>query len=292
MSQNIKHKYSPLNIFICTHKPFKVPQYIETRPDIYKIITNNVSDPFPPTKLNLYRVDKMACDYGPEQNSCLNEWRMINAIYNMKVKAPYIGICHYRRYFMPDVIERLDMNVLTDSGYEMAIGQPVRFKDNLNGEYNNRTWWAYWHRLADYDFMESVVKKAYPELSETIDTVRECDYLYNSAMMILSRDDFNDWCEFSFDVYDLLMDAYGFKTDDDVLQYVMERKDEYAKPSLPYYNNPTQFKRLIGFGMERFATAVWLHEKRSDGTSILDHAAEIQWFMPKEEEIELPQKNK
>ena len=116
--------YSPITMFICTHKPFRVPPYIESHPEMYKIITN-CDDPFPPTKLDVLRVNRMKCDYTDKQNTCMNEWRMMNAIYHMKNKPHYIGIVHYRRYFEPSVIERINMDVLKESGYDMVRGQPV-----------------------------------------------------------------------------------------------------------------------------------------------------------------------
>ena len=276
--------YNPITMFICSHIPFRVPQFVNEHPEIYKIITN-CNDPFPPTKVDLLRVDKMKCDYGSDQNLCLNEWRMINAIYNMKYLPEYIGICHYRRYFDPGVISRINMKILEENGYEMVIGQPVIYKDVIKADHDSFTYYGYFHNYKDFLKLEETVKGMYPSLSDAFDEMKEQPYLYNSAMMILKRDDFMDLCEFNFSLYDELMKVYGFKNDQDALNYVGERKDEYVKPYNSYYDVTIQ-SRLIAFLIER-GTNVWLREKRDDGTRILDHAAEVQWFMPNEKEIKV-----
>ena len=284
MANKVKSKYNPLTIFISSHVPFRVPSYINEHPDTYKIITN-CDDPFPPTKLDLLRVNKMKCDYGPEQNKCLNEWRMINAIYNMKHLPEYIGICHYRRYFDPNVIDRLNMRVLEENGYEMVIGQPVRYMDALHEEHDSFSYYGYWHNYKDFLKLEEVVKRLYPTMADAFDEMKEQDYLYNSAMTILKRDDFIDLCEFNFSIYDELMKEYGFKNDEDAFNYVGEHLDEYVKPYNRYYDQNMQ-SRLISYLTER-SWNVWMREKRDDGTSLLDHAAEIQWFMPNEKDIKV-----
>ena len=274
-----------LTIFVCTHIPFRVPPYIEAHPEIYTIITNT-KDPFPPTKLTILRVDDMECDYGPEENMCLNEWRMVNAIYHMKELPKYIGICHYRRYFDPNVIPRLDMDVLTDSGYDMVIGQPVKYFDVLHEEHDTFTYYGYWHNYKDFLTYEKVMREQYPEMLEAFLEMKEQDYLYNSAMMILKRDDFIDLCKYTFSTYESMKKEFGIHNDKEALQYVLDRKDEYVKAHNPYYTAKVQ-SRLLSYGQERYGTNTWLRKKREDGTKILDKAAQIQWFMPNVKDISL-----
>lgn len=278
-------KNNPLTIFVCTHVPFRVPPYIEARPDIYTIITNS-RERFLPTKLRVLRVDNMQCDYGPEENLCLNEWRMINAIYHMKNLPEYIGICHYNRYFDPSVIERLDMKVLTDSGYDMVIGQPARYSDLLKEEYDTFTYYGYWHNYKDFLTYEKVIREQYPEMLEAFLEMKEQDYLYNSALMILKRDDFLNLCDYSFKTYESMKKEFGIHNDKEALQYVLDRKDEYVKPYNAYYTAEMQ-SRLLSYGQERYGTNTWLRKKREDGTKILDKAAEIQWYMLSKKDIGL-----
>ena len=65
-----------------------------------------------------------------------------------------------------------------------------------------------------------------------------------------------------------------------------DRQEEYIKPYNSYYDITMQ-ARLLSFGIERICTNTWLREKRDDGTCILDHAAQVQWFMPNENEIKV-----
>ena len=273
-------------MFICTHKPFRVPPYIEKSPELYRIITN-CDDPFPPTKLDILRVSKMKCDYTMDQKSCMNEWMMMNAIYHMKNKPKWIGIVHYRRYMEPSVIERINMNVMKDSGYEMVIGQPVIYKDVLHELHDSRSFYGYWHNIFDYEKAEKVVKDIYPSMSDAFDEMSEADRLYNSQICILERDDYDDLMEYSTGVFEGLFNEFGFSDDKGALEYVRKDIDRYVKPYNRYYDDVMQ-SRIIGYLAERVIYNTWLREKRyEDGTSILDHAAHVKWFYPNEKDIEI-----
>lgn len=226
----------------------------------------------------------MQCDYGPDENMCLNEWRMINAISHMKTLPEYIGICHYRRYFDPDVISRLDMDVLTDSGYEMVIGSPAVYHNLLREEHDTFTYYGYWHNYKDFLLYEKVIREQYPEMLDAFLEMKEQNYLYNSALMILKRDDFLNLCDYAFKAYESMKNEFGIHNDKDALQYVLDREDEYVKPYNPYYNAEMQ-SRILSYGMERYGTNTWIRKKREDGTKILDKAAEIQWIMPDNKDI-------
>ncbi len=279
-----KIAYNPLTMYVCSHIPFRVPNFVNEHPEIYKVITN-CDSPFPQMKTDLLRVDRMDCEYGKEQNRCLNEWRMINAVYNLKHIPEYVGICHYRRYFDPGVIERLDMRLMSHYDYDIVLGNPVKYDDVLHDEYDSFTFYGYWHNYKDFLVLEESIKTLYPEMSDAFDRMKKQEFLYNSAMMILPREEFIDLCDFVFSIYDDLMKRYGFKNDDDALKYVKEREDEYVRPYNKYYTAEVQ-SRLVGYLLER-ATNTWLQEKDEQGRTRIDKAAKIAWFMPKEEDIKL-----
>jgi hypothetical protein len=277
-----KNNKNHLTIFVCSHIPFRFPKRFE-RKSLYTVITNSF-DKFPPMDVDILKVNLMKCDYGPEQNKCLNEWRMINAIYRMKKLPDYIGICHYRRYYKG--VELFDMDTLNECGYRIVLGNPVVYKYSpLRQEMSTKDYYAYWHNVDDFNTLERVFKEMHPDLSYAFDEMKEAPYLYNSAMMIMRREDFIDLCEFIFPMYDKLMETYGFKNDEDAYDYVCEHRDKYVKPNNLYYNEEMQ-SRLIAYLIER-VTNVWLRIKRENGKSLMEQAANVEWVMPDESEIKV-----
>lgn len=274
-----------LTIYICTHVPFTPSPLVESRPDIYKIITN-CDDPFPATKLEILRVNKMICDYGAEENMLLNEYRMINAIYNLPHKSKYIGICHYRRYYNFGEIERIASNadfIFGELGYEILLGKPIYFRDVLHREFNNEEYFAYWHSYSGWNDAEKVFKDFYPELSNEFDEMKNANFLHNSAMMIMPRDLFDDWCDYIYPLYDELKEKLNIHNFEEALQYVDKYSTEFIKSFNPYYTREMQ-ARFIGYVLERYL-AVWLREKHEDGKTLLDKSGEIQWYTYPDEAI-------
>ena len=278
-------KRGPLTIFICTHKPFRPIPQVEARPDIYKIITN-CNDPFPPTKLDILRVDKMDCDYPANENMLLNEYRMINAINKMKYKTEYIGICHYRRYYDIDSIERLNCNlVFKEAGIPLLLGQPIVFKDLLGQEYDNETWFAYWHSYSAWQDVKKVFKDFHPELSNEFDEMEKANFLHNSAMMIMPKELFSEWCDFIFPCYEEMKDKLNIHNDTDAFAYVDKYIDQFVKPFNPLYTREYQ-TRFTAYVLERYLS-IWLRIKRENGKSLLEQAGTIPWFMPDPKQIEI-----
>jgi len=274
---------SPLTIFICTHVPFKPIPQVEARPDIYKIITNTNLE-FPKTKLEILRVDQMDCDYGPEENILLNEYRMINAIYKMKNKPKYIGICHYRRYYNTDIIENLDCDsVFNKFKIPLIMGNPVIFKNLLGEEHDNETWFAYWHSYSAWQECKKIFKDFHPEMSKEFDEMEKSNFLHNSAMMILPKELFKEWCEFIFPCYEELKDKMNIHTYEESLAYVDKYIDQFVKPYNPVYTREYQ-ARLLAYILERYLS-VWLRYKKVNGKSLLDSATNIPWFMPEPKTI-------
>ena len=276
---NKNRHYSPLGMFICSHKPFRPLPQAESRPDMYKIITN-CDDPFPSTRLDLLRVNKMECEYGSEQNLCLNEWRMINALYYYKKLPEYIGICHYNRYYDPDDIEECKKRLSNaNSGCKIGIGVPFKYAIFQGEERATEKFYGYWHNIDDFNALKAVIQELHPNDMYAFEEMANADYLLASALMILRKEDFYDLCEFNFEVYDALMERYGFKNDQDAMDYVTNHKDAYIKPNTDFYQDLEKSSRIIGYLLER-STNVWLRIKRENGKSLLEESYFLKWTAP------------
>jgi hypothetical protein len=273
-----------LNIFICSHIPFRPLIQTEQRPDIYKIITN-CNDDFPKTNLEILRVDEMKCDYPSEENILLNEYRMINAIYCMGNKPDYIGICHYRRYYGFEEIERLDCKTLFDNFFQILLGRPVYFEEVLDGKYNNETYFGYWHSYSAWQEIEKIFKDFHPDLTNEFDEMKKANFLHNSAMMIMPKELFNEWCEFIFPLYEELKEKLNMYNQEDALRYVEKYENEFIKPFNPLYDKNYQ-SRFIGYVLERYV-GVWLRTKHKNNKTLLESAGTLKWGMVNNEIIKI-----
>lgn len=275
------NKKSNLTIYLCSHKPFKPIPETEAHPERYRIITN-CTDPFPPTKLDIVRVNdkKYECNYGEDLQNSLNEWRYIDCIsMNEPLLNKYIGINHYRRYFDTSVVDRLDLDLIFEEcKIPILLGTPVVFSNFNIGEHDNESWFGYWHSYTCWKEFEKYFKEIHPNLTKEFDEMAQADFLHNSAMSIMPRDLFIDMCDFVLGTFDQLQDKFGIHNEQEALAYVDKHIEEWVRPYRPYYTREIS-ARVLGFLIERI-TGVWLRIKRENGKSLIEEAGELQWFMP------------
>jgi hypothetical protein len=74
-------------------------------------------------------------------------------------------------------------------------------------------------------------------------------------VFVLTKEMFNDWCEFMFGVLKIFDEIRGFKTDNDVLRYVTDNHEIYTdyKGGLPN-SSPNYQARIEAFLSERLST--------------------------------------
>lgn len=140
--------------------------------------------------------------------------------------VPYIGLCHYRRRFDLDKIDKL----IDAHNPDIICSTPAGI-----GRYDIETQYTLAHKKSDFDELLGYIKESWLNSShpEVTDGWRKMGYLpapYNCVVM--KRELFNDWCGRMFPV---LLDLYGKLKDD------ISTRDDYQK-------------RAMGFLGERFTS--------------------------------------
>lgn len=233
------------DIFIYGHKPF-IPLVTN---NIYKVLTNTKENI--PTSLPVYR-DYEGDNIG-DKNLMYNEYTGFYWLWKNYDIKNYIGLIGYRRYysFYDDVP---DFNKVF-SKHSIVISDPLQLILN-DKQVNNRDYYEFWHNVEDFDLLEQMFHEQYPEYTKAFEKMKNSNYIYNSSMFVMRRDNFKDYCEYIFDVLDCYNDYMGLHSVEEYKDHVAKNQNKYIKPHLPYYNIDMQ-ARIIGYIAER-ALMTWL----------------------------------
>lgn len=158
------------------------------------------------------------CDNTGDNISDKNEsYCELTALYwawkNLK-NVDYIGLCHYRRYFdfanigkkrdliafsrEADSID-LDINRITD----LLIPETVIVSSPLLYPYSLKTDYCINHIKEDFDILENVIKKDFPQYYPAFDRViNQGNKASLCNMFIMSWDNFDKYCKWLFAVLD------------------------------------------------------------------------------------------
>lgn len=147
--------------------------------------------------------------------------------------ADYLGLCHYRRYFLNhdgELMSESDyMNIL--SSHDVIIARPSP------GDYDYRTVYARSHDIRNLDMTGEVIRELYPEYYETFQSVITGHYCYVGNLFAAPAPLFHAYCEWLFAIFAVL------ETRIDCSAY-----DDYHK-------------RVFGFLSEQLL-AVWIKHNR------------------------------
>lgn len=122
------------------------------------------------------------------------------------LKADYIGLCHYRRYFghkvHTDDIEKKRAAIFKQADYEGLLKQydvivPVKrnyYIETVRSQYEHA------HYKKDLDAVEQIIAEKYPEYSRAFTTVMNRRKLHILNMFVMSWQHFDAYCQWLFDI--------------------------------------------------------------------------------------------
>lgn len=246
-----------VDIFIYSHKPF-IPK---VKNKIFKVLTNTSA----PIKTNLSVYRDYEGDNISDLNLLYNEYTGLYWLWKNHELNDYIGLNHYRRYFS-FLDYPIDFTGVFKK-YRCCLSKPLPLKMSkymARGieKFDNRIWYGYWHNVEDFDNLEILFKEEYPEYMDGFNKMKNADYIYNSSMFILSKDDFIKYCEFIFPLLQRYRERFGLMTREDCIKHVEDNKDKYIKPHLKYYTVEMQ-ARIVGYIAERAMNAYFMNGNNS-----------------------------
>lgn len=190
----------------------------------------------------------------------------LTGLYDIWKKHPktlkYIGVCQYRRRLQFE--EDYDFGELFDIS-DILCAQPYQFNRSVRQQY------ALCHNVDDLDLMEKILKENYPDYAQEWDNrVRGGNVLFYSQGWVARAEDFDNYCEWLFDLLGKFCKEAGIETVEQCHAYV-EKNNADGK----YRDIGEAFKkysaddfiqyqmRICGYLAERLFT-VWVFKNFKD----------------------------
>jgi len=240
-----------IKILIATHKKYKMPES-----SIYLPIHVGKEG-----KKDLGYIGDNSGDNISKKNESFCE---VTALYwawkNLDIE--YIGLNHYRRYFTKKGIFQ---RILNKNKYELildenSIRELIKKYDVILPRKRNyfiETVWSQYknaHNIRDLEETRKIVEDKYPEYLISFDRVMNDKKLHLYNMFIMRKKDFDDYCEWLFDIL-----------------FELENRIDISQ-----YNNYQ--RRVFGFISERLFN-VWLDYKNCKKVELdIIHIERINWI--------------
>lgn len=220
-----------LKIFICTHKDIDPP----VKSSVYQVVDN--------------RNNKIKEHKGLD-DSFYSEILTYYNIAEYEDLPPYVGFCHYRRYFkFLDDIPDIDTSF---KSMDILLTTPIRFKISVRDQY------ALYHNIEDLEIIEKIIREKYSEYSDAMEKFLSHNIMFKYNMFIMKREDFKDYIKFIKDVIDDYVDIVG----NDIKARIINNQDKYFKHmnNMPQ-NDTLEYQGRIGAFLAERLTNIFLIKK-------------------------------
>lgn len=194
LAKKKKNKY--IKIYVATHKEYDFPE-----DDLYVPIHVGSEG-----KKDLGYLKDNTGDNISLKNKNYCELTALYWIWKNDTTSKYVGLAHYRRYFVKktkrvskdnkfsNLLTRSDVEELMDK-YDVVVSNPFRlYVKNVKTKYVQQ------HYLEDLENCERVLKKLKPEYSEAFDKTMKDKQLCICNMFIMSKKLLDEYCEWLFDI--------------------------------------------------------------------------------------------
>ena len=153
--------------------------------------------------------------------------------------CPYLGLCHYRRYFTVSLFKSKKSRILTSSQLEelLKISPVILPKKRHYWIETNYSHYIHAHHKEDLDLTRSILLDRWPDYVDSFDEIMSRTSGHRFNMFIMRRDLLNAYCDWLFDV-------------------LMELHRQLDISTYSLYD-----ARVFGFVGERLLD-VWLHKNK------------------------------
>ncbi|MCR4946863.1 MAG: DUF4422 domain-containing protein, partial [Lachnospiraceae bacterium] len=231
-------------IFVMTHKKFDKPEdpvYVpvqvgaEGKADL-GYIADNTGD----------NISAKNCFYG-ELTGVYWLWKNLE---KTGENPDYVGICHYRRYFV-----HKDSSVLSEKDYadilenydcitSKAIDEGAPYRDYFGEAHSPR----------DIELEGEIIREICPEYYETFERVMSGNAHYYGNLCVMRREDFNAYCSWLFGIFDVMEDRIDLTGRDEYHRRIYGFLSEQLLKVWLEYNQKKVYECKIGMTAEKAET--------------------------------------
>lgn len=229
-----------ISIFTITHVPFtppKDPIYIPLQ------VGRALHDSYG------YQGDDTG-DNISDKNPLYSELTGLYWIWKNYTGADYLGLCHYRRYFLNNngtlMAESDYMDIL--SKYDVIVA-----KAGL-GDYDYRTVYARSHDIHNLDLTGDAIQELYPEYYETFQSVMNDHYCYIGNLFVAPASLFRSYCEWLFTIFFALESRIDVSNYDDYHKRVFGFLSEQLLIVWIKYNRLSYYEAPFSLNQEKAET--------------------------------------
>lgn len=183
-----------IKIIVATHKHYWMPDdpvYLplqvgaEGQPDL-GYVTDNIGDTISSKNANFCELTGMY-------------WAWKN------LKADYIGMVHYRRYFTRKEVRNSDnkkQQILTVSEWETLLAKYSVVVPDKRRYYieSNRSHYNHAHHREGLDMTEKIIREIYPDYVSSFEKVMSRTWAHMFNMFVMRQNLYNQYCQWVFDI--------------------------------------------------------------------------------------------
>lgn len=164
--------------------------------------------------------------------------------------ADYLGLCHYRRYFLNSTGELMTasdyMNIF--SQYDVIIAKPA------SGAYDYRTVYGRSHDIRNLDLTGEVIQELYPAYYETFQSVITEKLCYVGNLFAAPKALFYDYCQWLFSIFFALEKRIDVSSYDDYHKRVFGFLSEQLLIVWIKYNQLSCYEASYSLNQEKAET--------------------------------------
>ena len=231
-------------VFVMTHKKFDEPEdpvYVPVqvgaagKPEL-GYIADNTGD----------NISEKNCLYG-ELTGLYWLWKNLE---NTEQCPDYVGICHYRRYFVHE-----DYSLLSEKDYaEILRKYDIITSVAIDEGAPYRDYFGEAHSVRDIELEGEIIQEICPEYYDTFERVMAGNTHYYGNLCVMKREDFNAYCSWLFGIFDVMEDRIDLTGRDAYHRRIYGFLSEQLLKVWIEYNQKTVFECKIGMTAEKAET--------------------------------------
>lgn len=230
--------------------------------------------PFTPPSNPVYVPLQVGCaihpDYGylrdntgdniSDKNPYYSELTGLYWIWKNRTDSDYLGLCHYRRYFLNDSGE-----LMTESDYEKILSSyDVMIAQSQTGPYDYRTIYSRSHDIRNLDLAGEVIRELYPDYCDTFEEIMVDNHCYVGNLFVAPKALFCAYCEWLFSIFFAMESRIDTSGYDDYHKRVFGFLAEQLLMVWIKYNHLTYYEAPFGLSQEKAETIELKEQLRKD----------------------------
>lgn len=239
-----------ISIFTITHVPFDPP----TDPIYVPLQVGHINHP----------------DYGypgddtgdniSEKNPYYSELTGLYWIWKNNAHADYLGLCHYRRYFLNDSGE-----LMKEPEYMAILNQyNVMIAKSQTGPYDYRTIYSRSHDIRNLELVGEVIRELYPDYNAAFEEVITDNHCYVGNLFVAPRELFCAYCEWLFTIFFTMEDRIDTSSYDDYHKRLFGFLSEQLLMVWIKHNHLSYYETPFGISQEKAETIALKEQLRND----------------------------